>query len=190
MGAKVGASVMVVDDQSVIVTWLQLRLERLGYTVLDSAGDAADAVAKARTLNPEVVLMDVHLGGGSDGVLAAQQIREQYGIPVVLVTGSVDEHTLRRAREARLDGFIQKPFDERQLHTAIQTALCKRRLEIEHNPPADPAETTPPVEWPLRAMLHRLNNELAVATALLELLQEDQEFPVASKQQMRKVQER
>jgi CheY-like chemotaxis protein len=190
MVAKAGASVMVVEDQAVIATWLQLRLERLGYTVLDSASDAEDAVTKARTLNPEVILMDVHLGGGSDGVLAAQQIREQYGIPVVLVTGSVDEHTLRRAREASLDGFIQKPFDERQLHTAIQTALCKRRLEVEHNPASDTTKQAPPVEWPLRAMLHRLNNELAVATALLDMLQEDQEFPAATQQQMRKVQER
>ena len=174
MVAKVGASVMVVEDQSVIATWLQLRLERLGYAVLDSASDAEDAVAKAQALNPDVILMDVHLGGGSDGVLAAQQIRERYGIPVVLVTRSVDDHTLRRAREARLDGFIQKPFDERQLHTAIQTALCKRRLEVERNTTPRTRPRPPPVEWPLRAMLHRLNNELAVATALLELLQEDQ----------------
>jgi CheY-like chemotaxis protein len=187
---RASASVMVVEDQSVIATWLQLRLERLGYAVLDSAADADEAIAKASVLAPDFVLMDIHLGGGSDGVAAAQQIRERHGIPVILVTGSVDDYTLRRAREAGVDGLIQKPFDERQLHTAIQTALCKRRLELAQGQPPGAAGSAPPVDWPVRALLHKLNNELAVATAILDLLEDGHQLPAAPLEQVRAAQSR
>lgn len=187
---KAGRSILVVEDQSVIATWLQLRLERLGYAVLDSAADAADAIDKATALAPDVVLMDVHLAGGSDGVAAAQEIRERQGIPVILVTGSVDDDTLRRAREAGVDGFIQKPFDERELHTAIQTALARRRLALTHVSPADGGAGAGPHDWRMRALLHRLSNELAVTTAMLEMLQAEQQLPVAVQAQVRAAQER
>jgi CheY-like chemotaxis protein len=190
MAAKASATVMVVEDQGVIATWLQLRLERLGYAVLDTAADADEAIAKAGVLGPALVLMDVHLRDNSDGVAAARQIRERYHIPVILVTGSVDDQTLRRAREAGVDGFIQKPFDERQLHTALQTALCKRRLQAEQEAPAGPAASAPPVEWRVRALLHKLNNELAVATAILDMLQETRQLPVVPQEQVRAAQGR
>ena len=68
---KGSANVMVVEDQSVIATWLQLRLERLGYTVVDTAADADQAIAKAGALAPDLVLMDVYVSGGSDGITRA-----------------------------------------------------------------------------------------------------------------------
>jgi CheY-like chemotaxis protein len=181
---------MIVEDQSVIATWLQLRLERMGYTVLDTAADTEQALAKAGILGPDLILMDVHLGGGSDGIAAAKDVRDRHGIPVILITGSADDATLRRAREAGVDGFIQKPFDERQLHTAIQTALCKRRLELAQSHVAGAGGSGSLVDEHVQALLHKLNNELAVATAILALLQEGHLLPVVPLEQVRTAQGR
>ncbi|HEY7066901.1 MAG TPA: response regulator [Chloroflexota bacterium] len=187
---RANAYVLVVEDQAVIATWLQLRLERLGYAVLDSAATAEDAIAKTSELTPDIVLMDIHLGGGSDGVAAAIHIREQFGIPVVLVTGSADDQTLRRAKEAGVEGFLRKPFDERQLHTCIETALRTHRAGAAQEPPPAPEAGAQPGNWRVRALLHKLNNELAVATAILDLLQDGRQLPAGPGEQVHTAQQR
>ena len=73
--------------------------------------------------------MDIRLRGEMDGIQAAEAIRTRFDIPVVYVTANADEPTLQRAKQTEPYGFIIKPFQERELHTTIQMALYKHKME-------------------------------------------------------------
>ena len=123
------ARVLIVEDQSVIAIDLKNRLTSLGYTVLGTAsrGDAALELAIAQ--RPDVILMDIVLKGEMDGVEAAAHIREHLSIPVIYLTAHSDEQTLRRARVTEPYGYILKPFEDREVVTAIEMALYKHDME-------------------------------------------------------------
>ncbi len=75
--------------------------------------------------------MDIKLKGEMDGITAAGQIRLRYDIPVIYFTAYSDEYTVHRAKETEPSGYIikdqtgliRKPFEESELHTAIEITL-------------------------------------------------------------------
>lgn len=108
---------------------LKDRLRGLGYGVCAMTPSGEDAIIKASDLRPDLVLMDIRLRGELDGVEAASQIRERFDIPVVYLTAYADKDTLQRAKITEPYGYILKPFEERELHTAIEMALYKHTME-------------------------------------------------------------
>jgi CheY-like chemotaxis protein len=121
--------ILVVEDESVVALDIQGRLTRLGYAVTDLATYGEEAIQKAEELRPDLVLMDIRLKGEIDGVQAAECIRSRLGIPVVYLTAYTDEATLQRARITEPFGYLLKPFKERELHTTVEMALYKHKME-------------------------------------------------------------
>ena len=125
------AQVLVVEDASIIAKDIQDILRRLGYAVPVVVSSGEKAIQKAAEMHPDLVLMDIMLKGDMDGVEAAQQIHDRFHIPVVYLTAYADEDTLQRAKIAEPFGYILKPFEERELHAAIEMALYKHKAEEE-----------------------------------------------------------
>lgn len=121
--------VLVVEDEAVVAMDVRHRLGRLGYEVCGLADTGERAVELADTLSPDLVLMDIMLAGTMDGVAAAASIRETSGLPVVFLTAHTDARTLQRAGEAGPYGYVIKPFEDRELKTALEIALYKSRME-------------------------------------------------------------
>jgi PAS domain S-box-containing protein len=121
--------VLVVEDDLVVVRDLRARLAVLGYEAVGSTRDGGEAVRLAGELHPDLVLMDIRLGGAVDGVAAAQRIRDRFGLPVVYLTGHADEETLARAGPTEPFGYVLKPFDERDLRVVVEMAVYKHRAE-------------------------------------------------------------
>ena len=105
------------------------RAESLGYTVTGITPSGEGAIRKAEETEPDIVLMDIVLKGDMDGVEAAQQIRDSLDIPVVYLTAYSDEKTLKRAKVTEPFGYIIKPFEDRELHSAVEVALYKHKME-------------------------------------------------------------
>ncbi|HSE40971.1 MAG TPA: EAL domain-containing protein [Acidobacteriota bacterium] len=124
--------ILVVEDESSIAILLKQMLEGFGYAVPAMVMTGRDAIKMAGELRPDVVLMDILLGGDLDGVGAAEQIRASYDIPVVYVTGYGDDNTIQRAKMSRPSGFLLKPVKERELRAAIEIALFRSK----EKPPA------------------------------------------------------
>lgn len=118
--------ILVVEDQRAAAGALKLRLRGLGYDVSAVARDGIEAVEKATALRPDLILMDIRLGDGIDGIEAARRIRSKLDIPVVFLSAHVDQKLLERARATRPAGFINKPFTTKDLLTAIDFALHGR----------------------------------------------------------------
>jgi PAS domain S-box-containing protein len=121
--------IMVVEDELIVAEDLIHRLAGLGYGVGPRAANAQEAVQRCETTRPDLVLMDILLPGGMDGIQAAEVIRSRFDIPVVYLTASSDEATFARAKVTQPFGYILKPFDERSLYSTIEMALYKCESE-------------------------------------------------------------
>src|SRR5687768_14700973 len=124
---KVG--MLVVEDERIVSMDLQRRLKTMGYDVVGAAVSGEEAIEKAESLRPDMVLMDIMLDGQLDGIQAAEIIRERFHIPVIYLTAYADTSTLERAKVTEPFGYILKPFEERELHGHIEIALYKHRME-------------------------------------------------------------
>ncbi len=122
-------SILVVEDERIVAQDIKKRLEDLGYTVLSVVSSGERAIQKAEKEDPDLVLMDIVLKGKLDGIEAAEHIRSHFDIPVVFLTAYADEKTLERAKMSEPYGYVVKPFEDRELHAIIETALYKHRIE-------------------------------------------------------------
>jgi PAS domain S-box-containing protein/putative nucleotidyltransferase with HDIG domain len=127
--AKEKVRILVVEDEGLVSKDIQESLKSLGYAVCGSASAGEEAIRKAEELRPDLILMDIILKGDIDGVEAAELIHTKMSLPVVFLTAHSDDHTLGRAKVTEPFGYILKPFDERELHTTIEVALYKHRMD-------------------------------------------------------------
>jgi PAS domain S-box-containing protein len=121
--------VMVVEDESIVAKDIQNRLKRLGYNVVDVVSSGEEAIRKVAETQPDLVLMDIVLKGDIDGIEAAKQINTLFNIPIVYLTAYADDSTIQRAKITEPFGYILKPFQVKELHSAIQIALYKHEVE-------------------------------------------------------------
>ncbi len=115
------AKILIVEDEILIAEDLRFTLQRLGYQVVGIASSGTEAMRKAGELHPDLVLMDVRLQGGMDGVETARQIRRGADIPMIYVTAHAS--VLKSLKEDERCTCLAKPFSPLQLQTAINTAL-------------------------------------------------------------------
>lgn len=131
------AKILIVEDEKITSEHIKLGLESAGYQVVGMVTSGEEAIKKVEELPVELVLMDIHLKGEMDGIDAAEEIRERFGIPVIFLTAYSDENTVQRAKITEPSGyiikepfgFIKKPFLEDELHTIIEITLYKHRTE-------------------------------------------------------------
>ena len=117
------AKILIVEDEPEVIVTLELTLTKLGYTVVGCESTAEEAINKAGELHPDIILMDIELGGKMDGIQAADSIRKKYHIPVIYLTAICDIQTLERVGASVPFGYILKPFKEEELRTVIDIAL-------------------------------------------------------------------
>jgi two-component system, cell cycle sensor histidine kinase and response regulator CckA len=120
---------LLVEDEALVALDLKRRLEGMGFEVAGQASTGEEAIQKALSLQPALVLMDIRLGGLVDGIEATEIIRRRLDVPVVYLTANSDEATLRRARVTEPHGFVLKPIRDRELRIAIEMALYRFKAE-------------------------------------------------------------
>jgi PAS domain S-box-containing protein len=128
MASNPATKILVVEDENIVAKDIQNTLKALGYTVTAVVASGEEAIQKAEETQPDLVLMDIMLKGYQDGVEAARQIFARFNIPVVYLTAYTDETTLQRAKVAEPYGYILKPFEERELHIAIEMGIYKHKM--------------------------------------------------------------
>lgn len=121
--------ILIVEDEYLTSADIRNSLTGMGYAVPGIADTGPEAIRMAGELRPDLVLMDITLKGKMNGIEAASQIRDKYGLPVVYMTGHSDESTVEKAMTADPFGYIVKPVDERILKITIRMALLKYELE-------------------------------------------------------------
>lgn len=124
----------IVEDEAIIADHIASLLTQLGYQVAEPAGSYAEALQLLEEEKPDLLLLDVQLGGRKDGIDLGAKIREDYRIPFIFLTANADGATVERAKKVNPAGYLVKPFTRDDLYTAIEICL--------HNSSADRPETT------------------------------------------------
>lgn len=119
--------ILIVEDENIIALDIRSMLEDLGYMVSAIVSSGEESIQKASKMKPDLVLMDIKLKGSLDGVSAGQEIFRQFQIPIVYLTAYSDQATINRINNGRNGNpstVINKPFDEGELQTIINTTLA------------------------------------------------------------------
>jgi CheY-like chemotaxis protein len=122
--------ILIVDDNSEIRELVSATLEVEKYTVLE-APDGMKAVSVAKREKPDVVIMDVSLPGGIDGIEATQRIKRNPSTrhsKVLILTGIDDKKLKERGLKAGASDFFVKPFSPLELLEKIGSIFNERPL--------------------------------------------------------------
>lgn len=137
-------TVVVAEDESLIRIDIIETLTDNGFTVIGEAADGEKAVELARSLRPDLVVMDVKMPL-LDGISAAEILAKEKIAPVVLLTAFSQRELVERASEAGALAYVVKPFGPNDLIPAIEIALSRaaqlHALEDEVSDLADRLET-------------------------------------------------
>jgi len=113
--------VLVVDDEPSIVELVQYNLEREGFLVMVE-GDGIQALARARTDAPDLIVLDVMLPAMS-GLDVCRSLRQFTDVPIILLTARKDEVDRVLGLELGADDYVTKPFSPRELVARIKAIL-------------------------------------------------------------------
>jgi len=118
--------ILVVDDEVSLQETLTYKLEKEGYKV-EVAGDGLTALELARSMNPDLVILDVMLPG-MDGFEVCRTLRQETNIPVLMLTARDDEIDRVVGLEVGADDYLPKPFSMRELIARVKALLRRVRL--------------------------------------------------------------
>ena len=113
---------LIVDDQILVCELMAGALEYFGFDVAGFAHDGLEAIDKARTLQPDFIVMDGYMPE-MNGIEATQRILEERAVPIVICTGMMDADLVDQAREAGARGFLVKPFPTERLQSILHEIL-------------------------------------------------------------------
>jgi len=119
-------SIVIVDDHAVVRSGLKLLLDaREDMTVTGEASEGDEAIRLAKQILPDVILMDLSMPHGKDGLTATKELQQLLpGTAVLILTMHDDEEYLFRAIQAGASGYVLKSAPHEELVNAIRTVSC------------------------------------------------------------------
>jgi len=118
------ATILVVDDEPKITQLVRDYLERAGFAVV-TAGDGREALMRARTEQPDLVVLDLGLPR-LDGLDVTRQLRRDADVPIIMLTARDDETDKLVGLELGADDYVTKPFSPRELVARVRAVLRRR----------------------------------------------------------------
>lgn len=118
-------SILIVEDEALIADHIAASLQEFGMEIAGIADNSEDAMHALRTIQPSIVLIDINLKEGLDGIDLAHHINRHYEIPFIFLTGNSDSKTIERVKLTQPYGFVLKPYTGQDLKTTIELALYK-----------------------------------------------------------------
>ncbi|MDD1701935.1 MAG: PAS domain S-box protein [Methanoregula sp.] len=144
------------EDELIFAEDLMETLLSFGYMVSGIAPDGKDAVAQAAASRPDLILLDINLGSGPDGIETAQRILSEMSVPIIFLTAYAQSQLLERAKATLPYGYIIKPCTNEELQSAVKIALWKYTKDEQ-----------------LRSAKDTLEQRIAERTAEMELIRQE-----------------
>lgn len=114
--------IVLVEDQVLLAMALTDALTALGHEVVSQACTASGAVLVTGQFRPDIVITDIHLGSGGEGIEAAREIQTRFGINVIIVTGDDDADVRQRAYDVGYFAILAKPYPLEDLEAVLARA--------------------------------------------------------------------
>lgn len=110
-------SVFIVEDEVVISIFIKMYLQKKGFNVIGTSTNGKEALEIILVKKPEIIIVDVSLKGGINGIEVVNKIYEHYQPKIIFITG-LDERALRSVKIKYT--YLRKPFENKQLLAAVQ----------------------------------------------------------------------
>jgi response regulator NasT len=117
-------NILIAEDEFLITLTLKSQLEAMGHQVIGTSSDGEAAVALAKELRPDLVLMDIGMPK-LDGIAATARIMAEAPAPVVMLTAYNDRRRVQDAMRAGAAAYVLKPVNEAQLKRAIADSVAR-----------------------------------------------------------------
>ncbi len=113
----------VVEDEMIIAKSIVSTLLALHYKVSEPASNYKEAIDMIEAEQPDLLLLDINLGGQKDGIDVAMYARQNCSLPIIFLTANSDKDTIQRAKVVKPDAYLVKPFNKEDLYAAIEIAI-------------------------------------------------------------------
>ncbi len=113
----------IVEDEMIIALGIANTLTELGYAITEPAASYTEALQMIATEKPDLLLLDIQLGGYKDGIDLAETVRREHNLPFIFLTANADAATVERAKRVSPNAYLVKPFRKEDLYTAIELCL-------------------------------------------------------------------
>ncbi|MDD2310088.1 MAG: diguanylate cyclase [Desulfuromonadaceae bacterium] len=123
------AKILLAEDNALTAHHLNRVLLRMGYSVTGVVQSGEEVIENVAENMPDIILMDITLGGKIDGICAVQRVHTLTDIPVIYITANSDNEVFERAKQTDPYAYLLKPYEIYQLQNAIEIALFKHNLE-------------------------------------------------------------
>lgn len=131
-GYKTNYRVLIADDDPNVHQSLSPYFRREGYEIFSSY-DGEDAVEKARSLKPDMIILDIMMPR-KDGLAVCREIRREANIPVIMLSAKGEEFDKLLGLELGADDYIVKPFETKELIARIRAVLRRSSADTKENP--------------------------------------------------------
>lgn len=121
--------ILIVENEAVIALRLQQMLVKMGYDVIGISYTGKEALESARSLGPDLILMDIMIPGELDGIAVAETVKSELDIPVIFLTAFSEDQIIERAKKVEPLGYILKPFQDNEIKAVIEVAFYKNEME-------------------------------------------------------------
>lgn len=118
-----GIKILIIEDEVLIAEHMKYYLTGFGFSHIFLAHSKKTALEMIGHIEPDIVLLDLHLQEPKDGIEIARVIDDNVGPPYIFITANVDMLILQEATHTKASGYITKPVKKADLFAAIQIAL-------------------------------------------------------------------
>ncbi len=117
--------VLIVEDEVIIGEHIRSLLTNCGYEVIGHAMDTKQALELFTKNKPDLVLLDINLSDGQDGITLSSMLNMVQPVPHIYLTAQSDSATIQKAASTEPIAYITKPFEDKQLMASIEIAITK-----------------------------------------------------------------
>lgn len=121
--------ILIVEDNPIVAEDLKRKLINLNYEVTATTYSGNEALESVKEKLPDIVLMDIRLGDGMNGIDVATILKKDHNLSVIYVTAHSDDDTIFRAKQTQPYGYIVKPFDDNELKSTVEIAVYKQQAD-------------------------------------------------------------
>jgi len=120
--------ILIVEDELIAAEYLKMILEKKGWSVVDIVDNGVNALESVAKYNPHLVLMDIMIKGSKSGCEVAMNIRNISNCSIIFTTAYADDEMINYAMDANADGYIIKPYNEREIIASISLLSAKQNI--------------------------------------------------------------
>lgn len=118
--------ILIAEDDPLVAVTLTDQLDELGHDVIAVASDGEEAVTMVREDRPDIVILDIKMPN-RDGISAAEEITQEFDLPILMLTAYSERPLVLRAAEAGALAYLLKPVAAEELSAALRLALARHK---------------------------------------------------------------